>query len=1161
MSRPLRFSLGDLDERDAAIRVGPFELGERIGSGSMGQVWRATHRIQQIDVALKVLSQEHATDDRFQRAFRREVRSMGELDHPSVITVYGYGTIDDRAEESSFGELRAHTPYMAMEYAPFGSLADLVDGTVSPRLATIIAFALLDAFAHSHARGVIHRDIKPANILFVEHHGVPRPTLADFGLGYAIRDADGTAWWRRPAGTPRYMTPEQLTGDWRNYTPPTDLYALGCLIWKLLTGRPVYDGANAVQIAQKHLEAPIPPLPDDVDTRDQFEPWLHRLLQKDPGDRFQSAAEAALALAHIGSRPVPGEFRGEFAALVGKSQPAQNADLSARSLTPVLDPLFETKNRPPGRAKTPPLRTELNSPPADWRRRDGRSRRIRMSDTGHQLFELRRVPFTARSDERDHLWKQFRRSVDEEAPTATLVSGAAGIGKDRLAEWLCNRVSELDAGRVFHCYHEAADELADGLIRMIRREFRLRELEQSEVEQRFADLLPESTTDVAHRARQLAELVTSRDDTPQIYFPSPARRHVAIARLLQTLSRRQPVVLWLNDVQWGLESLHFLNFLFSADVAELRLYVVMTAREDILADHPRHRDEIDDLLRSPRVDHLELGPLDEDTIHELVESALFLEPSTAFEVARRSGGNPLYALETVGSWIDAGLVEPTRNGFRLRENTAAEVPDEWLDVWSAVAERIAASESDQIALEVGAILGEQINRDVWRCAVESLGVSFSDRLVETLLRRRYIHDTPHGLVFSQNLLRDALFAQARRAGRHRRLCLAAARAIDEHSDKSEPVVDERVGFLLLEASRPVEAAGRLVEAARFHARRRHHRQVVHLSQSADRALGGLDDRPSDVLRLHADALELLCNARHGIDANAESIEIAERGLTIAEALEDLSRIGLLAARQVAPLYVRGHIERAIKKAHRAVDCLDDISEPRHAAARLSTQTLLADIHARQGDFDDAMAVLDDARQRLDEVDDPITVAQHDFTSVKIRYVRGDEISRTETERLVERCRRLGIAKGEQFAANLRAELARDEEEFDEALRWYRQVIDRFEDTFRGPPVVQLLNLALISLQQGDFTAAGQRAEEVLQQLRRTKRPQMELYARAAMLPMLIANDDERLKEVVDRIDEITRELQLAEDADLKLCFEAALELLDGDGDNAATLTQLLQRVS
>ena len=296
-------------------------LRRPLASGGAGQVWEATHRDRGTAVAVKLLPPEVLASPALRATLTTEIRAVAALNHPNVIAVLDQGRVGAGAAVMSAGQLTEGSPYLVMELARGGNLLPECGRLAWADVAPILD-ALLGALAAAHARGLIHRDLKPDNVL-VDHPDDLRPglKLTDFGLALALGEVDA-----RVAGTPSYMAPEQCRGAWRAIGPWTDLYALGCTAWALLTGGPPFEGElRRVLLRQLHETPgafrPVRAVPEGV------EPWLRRLLAKRPVDRFAYAAEARAALRALaprgrrsGAEARPPAVRGQTTSLVGIPQ-------------------------------------------------------------------------------------------------------------------------------------------------------------------------------------------------------------------------------------------------------------------------------------------------------------------------------------------------------------------------------------------------------------------------------------------------------------------------------------------------------------------------------------------------------------------------------------------------------------------------------------------------------------------------------------------------------------------------------------------------------------------------------------------------------------------------------------------------------------------------
>ena len=279
-----------------ALRLGQYVLVEQLGSGGMGEVYRAEHRLLRRPCAIKLIRPEHAGNVDVLRRFEREVQTTATLTHPNTIAIYDYGITDDG------------TFYYVMEYLPGITLEQLVsrDGPMDAPRAIHVLRQIAGALHEAHRAGLTHRDIKPGNVMLGERGGVPDVAkLLDFGLVVAHNAdgdvvGDGTGGITQVGmvlGTPAYMSPEQCAGD-QTPGPASDLYSLGALGYFLVTGRSPFEGRAPLQMMLAHLnDSPLsvravrPELPAALDA------VLQRCLAKRPSERYESAWAFDQALA------------------------------------------------------------------------------------------------------------------------------------------------------------------------------------------------------------------------------------------------------------------------------------------------------------------------------------------------------------------------------------------------------------------------------------------------------------------------------------------------------------------------------------------------------------------------------------------------------------------------------------------------------------------------------------------------------------------------------------------------------------------------------------------------------------------------------------------------------------------------------------------------
>jgi eukaryotic-like serine/threonine-protein kinase len=269
---------------------GRYRVSARLGSGGMADVYLAQDTLLGRQVALKLLHHRFAEDQEFVERFRREASSAAGLSHPNVVAVFDRGEWDG-------------TYYIAMEYLPGRSLKAVVreHGPLSPGDATDIVVQILLATRFAHKRGIIHRDIKPHNVILDEEG---RAKVTDFGIARA--GASDMTLTGSIMGTAQYLSPEQAQGH--AVTESSDLYAVGVVLYELLTGQVPFEGESPVTVALKQVSVePTPPSALNPGVSPALEAVVMRSLAKDPGARFASADEfiAALQQAREGIAPAP----------------------------------------------------------------------------------------------------------------------------------------------------------------------------------------------------------------------------------------------------------------------------------------------------------------------------------------------------------------------------------------------------------------------------------------------------------------------------------------------------------------------------------------------------------------------------------------------------------------------------------------------------------------------------------------------------------------------------------------------------------------------------------------------------------------------------------------------------------------------------------------
>lgn len=272
-----------LNSKSHGLVVGRYAILDRLGSGSMGRVYKAHHLMMDRVVALKIIAPEIATNERVVARFYREMKLVGRLDHPNVVRAFDADQLNK-------------VLYIVMEYVRGLSLAQVFRKSpiAPPDMVNYAAQAAL-GLAHAHGQGIVHRDIKPSNLLLTDDG---RIKVLDLGLGVLMEADEATSFATADGiavGTVDYMSPEQACG--RDVDGRSDLFSLGCSMYHMMTGRLPYPGDSPIERLGKRISGRPVPL---AEVQPNLPPGLLKIVEKllahRPIDRFQTATEAAEAL-------------------------------------------------------------------------------------------------------------------------------------------------------------------------------------------------------------------------------------------------------------------------------------------------------------------------------------------------------------------------------------------------------------------------------------------------------------------------------------------------------------------------------------------------------------------------------------------------------------------------------------------------------------------------------------------------------------------------------------------------------------------------------------------------------------------------------------------------------------------------------------------------
>lgn len=1013
-----------------------------LGEGGMGRVYLARDAVFAQEVALKVLrpARNPAEREAQRFVFQAEVRSAASLTHPRIVPLYDAGELPDGA------------PYYTMRCVSGGSLHEFVKAPPPWPLLLPIIDQALEALAFAHARGVVHRDIKPHNVLLERRpQGGYDAFLSDLSLVRPFGSAPpklspGTRALRRTSaalsisGTPPYMAPEQYDEEGRDIGPWTDLYAVGVLIFELVTGRLPFEGDVLSLVFAKGTQRP-PPLAPRAGylIPSGLGEIVNALLAKHPGSRFELAADVRAALAALG----PADQRGDGAHTPARPAPTLLHAAEDEDFASVAEALQGAEELAPGPAPALLPRTVPLDPPED----PGRGAPTRAS---RELYTYRRPALIGRGAETRRLWDAAREVLGG-VPRIVLFEGESGVGKSRLARWLTESLESLGLMRVVRVRGKDRGALSGAISALIGGTG----FEKQELRARLEAHLIGIGQPNPHEAAALARWLNPQ--TPED-VPPLAEQDALFARAVQRAARRGAACVWFDDTS-------------PAEIsAELLGLLARGARPVLALITPPPKEHT-----SPEANYLPPGgaalltlrvpPLRPEECRALIQELLSLAPEMVEFAASRAEGNPLYAEQLVGHWIDTKLLAPhpgLPGLFRAAEGVSERqlLPPSTAELFKARLKAAIEAASDREgfveALHIGALLGQSFG---WRLYQEALdaraGTERAKALAWAVVASGLIQPTQSGRAarFAHAMLRDLLADEARQ--RHDAPALRRVLA---------QLVERRAADLeaLLQAAEHWEGAGDGARAAQVYLRAAQLGARVDMTRTAwalrrARALvdgAGAPDLASRVeaelahaARLEGDAT---ASARHAANALALAQDKA------ASAAAHLA-LGYLARQSLDTERALLHFTRAEEDAASSQD-----------KRALTRATLgLGDLAFTRGDLPGALALFIRAKELCPQTNDPFLRgrvlnrigdtlrATGDVAGAAIHYGEARQTSAQRGDRITELIALSGLGDVALLTGDTDGAL----ENFDEAMRIARAA------NYPEGMLVGALNLAAAHLEQ------------------------------------------------------------------------------------------------
>jgi serine/threonine protein kinase/type II secretory pathway predicted ATPase ExeA len=752
-----------------------------LGEGGMGIVYRCADLARNEEaVALKrviVPETEHAEE--YIMWFYKEARALAALDHPGIV-----GARD-------FGSLRDGSPYLAMDLAPGQSLHELSHAGLDWPTIWEVVDQILSALAHAHARGIIHGDLKPSNVLVEEIPGEPpRVHMLDFGLAWLKFDThderlDGE---KSPeykphagAGTPGFMAPEQIQHEQHHVCGATDIYSLGCILYRLLARTPPFSGTPK-ELLKQHAFSPVPPLAPAFDIPKGVAPIVERMLQKDPWDRWEFAAETKRLWAAF--RPLVGDQADYILPQVRSSQ--------SRALPKGTGFLGRNPNLDPNPERT----------------------------TG--LLSIRQSPLVGREEVRQQLREICDDVVDGVGPLHRLVIlvGPAGAGKSRIAEWLCQAVHEEGTMIPIHARYRPLRGPLDGVVGAVTRYYNFERADRNTIEHsllrrwKVGEHEKGERTWVAgaaewFRPRAPGERTPVGPSGVRFTLDTVATRRTVSRHVVRRVGKGRKLLFWLDDLHNASAST-FEGFrrMHEEDADQPYVIVATVRAEEVHLGTPaaERLREIRELMDGRAID---VTPLEPETTRLLIRKSLELEDDAVEEATRRSRGNPLFALQQLHAWALMGNMELRGGSYHVAPDILAVRPQTTAELWKSRLS-IVPKENRKAAFAVAAISSD-LRREVLASLLRELGLNADDCIRDLQRAEILIPRGPDRYSWPHALLQEYLSGQLAKRADKTRIYQAAAEALKGHPlAATRRVVRQRV-MNLIQAGVPDKAAHLLFE--------------------------------------------------------------------------------------------------------------------------------------------------------------------------------------------------------------------------------------------------------------------------------------------------------------------------------------------------------------
>jgi tetratricopeptide (TPR) repeat protein len=617
---------------------------------------------------------------------------------------------------------------------------------------------------------------------------------------------------------------------------------------------------------------------------------------------------------------------------------------------------------------------------------------------------------------------------------------------------------------------------------MLNRHLRLQSLDREAAVERVGKLLARLGVADRDEAVALTELARPtaegavQDTGLGVRFSGPAERNALLARYLSAVARERPLVLWLDDVIYSSDALSFAAELLQHD-GHAPIVIVATVAGDVRAAKPEAAASLSALCASEWAIQIDLQPLDREEQSALVRELLGLEPEVAAQVEARSAGNPMFAVQLVGDWIQRGLLVAGDHGFRLAEGADVRLPSSLLEVWNErLAQLLEGRTVEQVsALELAALLGQDVDETEWGEVCKAAGFSVPVFLMNDLFRQNLAvpRDERGGWSFVHGMLREAIVEHAARHGRKRWWASICADVL-----VGRPRMVARRARLLLDAGRVEEAPRILQQAIMLQLRHGENARAWDLFALRDKAIAQFDGVAPSGESLITDALSVMLIHDSGeVERAAKHVpDLVAR----VHGSTDPATVGMVLHLASTIMVASGEIALAHTQLEQAIEVVHEADMTQRYAAYCNGMAFL---QMRMGHVEGSKDAARKAVSAGEAVGDAITVGRG-YTMLAQAYLQGGDPEQAQRYAQEARTRyeQVGSRSGLASIWNTTGEVRRAMGDLSGAEAAYQEAGRRFDSCGSGWGVFSRLNLGLARAEADQHVEALQTWSQVRTEL-------------------------------------------------------------------------------